>query len=94
MQHADDQLASGCGSYVLAFVIMSAYYAFFETLWGRTPGELLLGSRAVTTTGGPPALPAVLGRTLARFVPFEGLTFFGERGFHDRVSNTRVVRVR
>ena len=27
-------------------------------------------------------------------VPFEAFTFFGEHGFHDKVSRTRVVRTR
>lgn len=81
-------------SYLAGFVIMSGYYLLFEGLWGRTPGKVLLGTRVVSSAGGRPGFGAILGRTLARFVPFEGLTFFGERGFHDRVSNTRVVRTR
>jgi len=84
----------GAWAYLFGFVLLSSYYLFFEGLWGRTPGKLLLGTKVVTLTGGTPTFGAIAGRTLARFVPFEGLTFFGERGFHDRVSSTKVVRVR
>ncbi|CAN0592803.1 unnamed protein product, partial [Laminaria digitata] len=38
----------------------------------------------------------LLGRTAARFVPFEAFSFLGgdATGWHDRWSNTRVVRLR
>ena len=84
----------GGWSYVFGFVVMSAYYVFFESLFGRTPGKILLGTKVVDLKGGDPTLGAIVKRTLARFVPFEGLTFFAERGFHDRVSKTIVIRRR
>jgi len=84
----------GGWSYLFGFVIMTGYYLFFEGLWGRTPGKMLLGTVVTDLQGRPPAFGNIVGRTLARFVPFEGLTFFGERGFHDRVSKTLVIRKR
>ncbi len=84
----------GGWSYVFGFAIMSGYYLFFECLWGRTPGKMIAGTVVTDMNGNAPAFSAVVKRTLARFVPFEGLTFFGERGFHDKVSKTLVLRKR
>ena len=84
----------GGWSYVYSFSIMIGYYLFFEGLWGQTPGKMILGTIVTDMKGQPPTFGAVVGRTLARFVPFEPFTFFGERGFHDKVSRTRVVRSR
>jgi uncharacterized RDD family membrane protein YckC len=84
----------GGWSYVFGFVVMSGYYLFFEGMFGRTPGKVLLGTKVVDLKGGEPTMGAIVKRTLARFVPFEGLSFLGERGFHDRVSSTLVIRRR
>ena len=85
--------ASGWST-VTSILLVAAYYLFFEGLWGRTPAKLLLGTVVVDMNGKPPTFATVAKRTLARFMPFEAFTFFGERGFHDRVSKTRVVRTR
>ena len=84
----------GGWSYVFGFAVIAAYYLFFEGLWGRTPGKILLGTVVTDLQGRAPSFGAICKRTLARFVPFEGLTFFGKTGFHDRVSRTQVVRKR
>lgn len=75
-------------------VALSVYYLFFESLWGRTPGKLVMGTRVVDMRGGQPAFRDLVKRTLARLVPFEAFTFFGVRGFHDRISDTQVVYLR
>ena len=75
-------------------VALSVYYLFFESLWGRTPGKLVMGTRVVDLRGGPPTFGHLVKRTLARLVPFEAFTFFGVRGFHDRISDTQVVYLR
>lgn len=80
---------------VLGVVLMLAYYIVFEGLFGRTPAKFLTGTRVIDEQGRKPSLPKVLGRSAARFIPFEFLSFLGEngRGWHDRMSGTRVVRV-
>lgn len=75
-------------------VALSVYYLFFESLWGRTPGKLVMGTRVVDMQGGQPTFRNLVKRTLARLVPFEAFTFFGVRGFHDRISDTQVVYLR
>lgn len=32
-------------------------------------------------------------RTLSRLIPFDALSFFGENGWHDSWSDTRVVKI-
>ncbi|MEO5687933.1 MAG: RDD family protein [Burkholderiaceae bacterium] len=81
----------GGWSYVFGVVIVSAYYLFFEGLWSRTPGKMVLGTIVTDMNGGTPTFGAIAKRTLARIVPFEAFTFFGERGFHDKASRTQVL---
>lgn len=75
---------------------MLFYYVFFESLTGRTPGKLLTGTRVVDEQGQKPSFGQILGRSLARMLPFEPLSFFGaeNRGWHDSLSKTYVVKSR
>jgi uncharacterized RDD family membrane protein YckC len=81
---------------LFGIVIVLGYYAGFEAAFGRTPGKMLMGTRVVTTTGGQPSFGRCLARTLARCVPFEPFSFFGSEpvGWHDRWTDTRVIRTR
>ena len=83
------ELLFGVGALVL-------YYLPQETLFGRTLGKLLTGTRVVDDQGGEPSFKQILGRTFARLIPFEAFTFLRSDGvgLHDRLSDTRVVRVR
>ncbi|HTV22575.1 MAG TPA: RDD family protein [Polyangiaceae bacterium] len=81
---------------LLGIFVWLGYYAGFEAAFGKTPGKMLMGTRVVTTTGNPPSFGQCLGRTFARCVPFEPFSFFGSEpvGWHDRWTNTRVIRDR
>lgn len=79
----------------IVFVITFGYYAGFEATLGRTPAKFLTGTKVVGESGGRPSVAQILGRTLARWFPFEPLSFFGRgRGWHDRWSGTRVISTR
>jgi uncharacterized RDD family membrane protein YckC len=82
--------------YALGFGIMALYYIPLEALFGRTLGKWLTGTRVVDESGDQASLPKILGRTAARFIPFEVFSFLGSSGigWHDKYSGTRVVRVR
>ena len=74
-----------------------AYYGGSEALTGRTPAKFLTGTRVVSARGGRASPRQILGRTLSRLVPFDAFSFLGGEnpvGWHDRWSNTRVVRTR
>lgn len=79
---------------MLGLMFMLAYYCFFEGIWARTPGKLVLGTMVVSQQGDRPAFDQVIGRTLCRFIPFDALSFFGETGWHDSIPKTQVVLVR
>jgi len=80
--------------FVLAVLLMFTYYVFFEGIWGRTPGKFVCGTVVVTQGGTKPTLGRIALRTVCRFIPFEPFSFFGERGWHDEISNTYVVSTR
>jgi uncharacterized RDD family membrane protein YckC len=87
-------LLQGGWAYLFGVAIVCGYYIFFESIWARTPGKMILGTVVTDLRGTPPTLGAVVKRTLARIVPFEAFTFFGDRGFHDKVSKTQVLYTR
>ncbi len=81
--------------YGVFFVVFFLYYVVLELAFQRTLGKLLTGTRVVQTDGTPPTFGQVLGRTAARLIPFEALSFlFMDRGWHDTLSGTQVVRTR
>ncbi len=85
----DDLTASllGIGVYV-------GYYILFEHLnGGRTVGKIATRTRVVTETGDTPTVETLIGRSFARIIPFEALSFLGSRnnGWHDRLSGTMVI---
>ena len=78
-------------SVVLGTIFLVTYYLFFEGLWGRSPGKLVFGTVVVNEEGMRPRFRQIVGRTLCRLIPFEAFSFFGSRGWHDRIPKTRVV---
>ena len=90
--------ARGVDGLVLGGIILVTYYTLLETLFGRTPGKLIMGTRVVDEDGSRPSFDQVLGRTLCRFIPFEAFTFLGNKGvpygWHDKIPKTKVVTTR
>jgi uncharacterized RDD family membrane protein YckC len=81
--------------YALGVVVHFGYYCGCETLFGRTVGKLVTGTRVVAEDGSPPTFGAIAKRTLIRYVPFEAISFIGGGpGWHDQWSGTRVVVVK
>jgi uncharacterized RDD family membrane protein YckC len=82
---------------IAVLVGLVGYHFIFEATLGRTPGKFLTGTRVVSANGDRASTGQIFGRTLARFVPFEPLSFlFGgnpPNGWHDKWSNTRVVKI-
>ena len=91
---AGTQLLERTPDFILGVVVVTAYYAVFESIWGRTPGKFVFGTVVVDESGGKPGPGQIIKRTLCRFIPFEAFSFFGSRGWHDSISRTRVVRTR
>jgi len=82
---------------VLALVGMVAYYVVLEASFGWTVAKLITGTRVVRFDGHKPRWPQVIGRTFARFIPFEPFSLLfssATQGWHDSLSGTRVIKVR
>lgn len=90
------QMMKSIPDLVFGVALMAVYYIVLEGVFGRTLGKIVTGTRVVTVDGHKPSLPKIIGRSLLRFIPFEALTFFGPngRGWHDRLSGTRVIKMR
>lgn len=86
------------GSLARQLALDFAYCASLEFLFGATLGKLVTGTRVVALDGSKASFGAVIVRTLARWVPFEALSFVfagrPARGWHDTMSRTRVVYAR
>ncbi|MCE2956628.1 MAG: RDD family protein [Flammeovirgaceae bacterium] len=81
--------------YLLAFIAYVSYFVFCESVFGRTVGKLITGTKVVDQNGNLPSTGTIFIRTLSRLVPFEAFSFLGEneRGWHDRWTNTYVVKI-
>ena len=91
----------GLPDYVVGATVAIAYYAGFEGTLGRTPAKFVTGTRVLNEDGTRPSFLRVAGRSLARLIPFEPLSFFRisdihkvGRGWHDTLTKTRVVMTR
>ena len=81
---------------LIGMLLLFCYYMAFEGFFSRTVGKFVTGSIVVNKSGFPPSFGQLLGRTLARFIPFEPFSFLGSgtRGWHDSLSGTYVVKYR
>lgn len=72
------------------------YYAATESIFGRTLGKLITGTKVIGEDGFKPSFGRAMLRTLCRFIPFEPFSFFGaeRRGWHDSIAKTWVVKSR
>ena len=74
-------------------VIYAAYFLFFEGIWARSPGKMMLGMLVVTDAGTRAEFGHILKRTACRIIPFDAFSFLGKKGWHDSLSATTVVRI-
>ncbi len=81
--------------YLLGYSIFFIYYVLLEGITGRTIRKLVTGTKVIDDNGNKPTLLNIMGRTLCRIIPFEAFSFlFADRGWHDSISKTRVVKIR
>jgi len=73
------------------------YYVLMESLFQRTVAKFLTGTIVVNNEGLRPTFKQIVGRSLARCIPFEPFSFFSKQppiGWHDSLSKTLVVNMR
>lgn len=69
------------------------YYFVFESIFQRTFGKFITGTKVITATGGKPDIATIAKRSLIRLIPFEPFSFLGPKvcGWHDKWTGTFVV---
>jgi len=69
------------------------YYLLLEGIFNTTAGKCATNTVIVNENGGRPGFGQIAGRTFARLIPFDALSFLGStaRGWHDSLSGTYVV---
>lgn len=79
--------------YALVFHVFA--YAVQEYYFGKTVGKFLTKTKVVKNNGDKISFRDALNRSACRFIPFNWLSFLlGENGWHDALSETKVIRDR
>lgn len=87
-------LQSDLSFYPLVYFFITLYYLMTEGIFNTTIGKTIMGNMVVNNIAGRPGIGQRIGRTFARLIPFEPLSFvFGSRGWHDDLTDTYVVKV-
>ncbi len=73
------------------FVLYVGYHFLFEYFFSRTPGKFFTGTKVTDFNGKKPTARALLIRNVSRLIPFDNISFLGETGWHDVISDTEVV---
>lgn len=68
------------------------YYFLMEKFFQTTLGKLVTQSVVIDKYAKRPDDRSLVVRTLIRLIPFDVLSFLGERGWHDKWSETYVVK--
>jgi uncharacterized RDD family membrane protein YckC len=85
--------SSEAGLQLSAYIILPMYYVLTEgLLGGRSIGKLVTGTVAIRTDGAPLTWTNILGRSFARLVPFEPISALLGEPWHDKWTNTTVVK--
>lgn len=78
---------------LLGYGCTLVYYTVSETaMKGRTIGKLATGTIAISQNGTPFTFKTALMRSLCRIIPFEPFSALGYMPWHDKLTNTAVVK--
>lgn len=79
--------------YLLTLISFFLYYVYLEYKYQKTLGKFLTKTTVVMNDGRKPELNEIFIRTACRLIPFDRISYlFTKNGFHDRLSNTTVVK--
>jgi uncharacterized RDD family membrane protein YckC len=80
-------------TWLLMIITYVFYYSFVEYHFQKTFGKYITKTKVVTINGEKPSLNDIIVRSFCRLIPFDRMSFlFIKNGFHDGISNTRVVK--
>ncbi|MDH7461298.1 RDD family protein [Chitinophagaceae bacterium 26-R-25] len=76
----------------LMAVFFGIYYLIMELFFKVTFAKIITNTVVVDKRGKKAGIFHIIGRSLCRFIPLEGVSFlFKDRGWHDMLSGTYVV---
>lgn len=73
-------------------ILYPGYYLLFEATIQSTPGKLIMKRVVVNEYGEKPDLNTILKRSYIRVIPFEIFSCLSNTGWHDRWTETFVIR--
>lgn len=76
----------------MGYPIFFLYYALFEGLMGTSLGKLICGYTVINERAEKISFGQAMLRTICRYIPFEAFSCLAERGWHDTLSKTYVVK--
>lgn len=80
-------------AYIILFGTFIGYHAIMEIKYQKTVGKFITKTKVVKTNGERPINSDIISRTFYRLIPFDRISFlFVKNGFHDYLSNTKVVK--
>ena len=83
-------MSFGLAIYIITYI---CYYYIMEVKYQKTVAKFITKTKVVTNNGSKPNEKDILARTLFRLIPFDRISFlFTQNGFHDRLSNTRIIK--
>jgi RDD family len=79
--------------YLILLLSYIGYYSLMETKYQKTIGKFITKTTVVTKGGAKPEVGDIVRRTFCRLIPFDRVSFlFTQNGFHDRLSNTKIIK--
>ncbi|GEP49609.1 hypothetical protein FNO01nite_02810 [Flavobacterium noncentrifugens] len=86
-------LGNGIVSWTLLFGWPFFYYGFMEYHFQKTFAKMMTRTTVLMTDGTKPSKKDIFIRTICRLIPFDNFSYlFAKSGFHDKFSNTIVVK--
>ena len=80
-------------TYGVLLIAFFLYFAFMEYKYQKTIGKFLTRSKVMMSDGRRPELNEIMLRTACRLIPLDRISFlFSKNGFHDRLSDTIVIK--
>jgi uncharacterized RDD family membrane protein YckC len=74
------------------YLIYFLYYSISEGFGGTSLGKLICGYTVINDQAEKMSFGKAMLRTICRLIPFEAPSCFSERGWHDTLSKTYVVK--
>ena len=91
-----DMLEEGTGFSIFlnlsGYLIYFLYYSISEGFGGTSLGKLICGYTVINDQAEKMSFGKAMLRTVCRLIPFEAFSCFAERGWHDTLSKTYVVK--